>query len=184
MDVGFKFAIVQNIEMPSWVCATRLWRSEQILYHSHRRGLPIHPLFPVFAYPSMGLTPLEGLMMGTRCGDIDPSIHHYLLERGYDEKYISTMLTKKAGLVGISGKGDFRDVCDGHAKGDAICTLAFNMYCYRVRKYVGAYMAVLGGRVDAIVFTAGVGENSSRMTFARCLCVYLCSCNEVLGGGE
>lgn len=118
----------------------------------------------------MGLTPLEGLMMGTRCGDIDPSIHHYLLERGYDEKYIATMLTKKAGLVGISGKGDFRDVCDGHAKGDASCTLAFHMYCYRVLKYVGAYMAVLGGRVDAIVFTAGVGENSSRMTRLR-VCV-------------
>eukprot|EP01134_Creolimax_fragrantissima_P003196 CFRG3196T1 len=117
---------------------------------------------------SMGLTPLEGLMMGTRCGDIDPSIHGYLLERGYSETEIEQMLTKNSGLKGISGLGDFRDVVEGHEKGDKLCTLAFKMYAYRLHKYIGAYLAVLGGEVDAIVFTAGVGENSSALRHSVC----------------
>ncbi len=111
---------------------------------------------------SMGFTPLEGLMMGTRCGDIDPAITGYL-ERHHGMKLdeIETILNKKSGLLGISGvSSDLRDVEREYANGNDRARLALEIYCYHIRKYIGAYAVALG-RVDGIVFTAGVGENDS-----------------------
>ena len=109
---------------------------------------------------SMGLTPLEGLMMGTRSGDIDGGAVTFLMEKeGLTPEGVSTFLNKQCGLLGISGKTDMREV--KHAKlveGDDRARLAIDMYTYRLRKYIGAYAAALGG-VDIIVFTGGVGEN-------------------------
>jgi len=108
---------------------------------------------------SMGLTPLEGAVMGTRCGDIDPAIPTFIMEReGYTAKEMDGLLNKKSGLLGITGQyTDRRDISEGIEAGDERCKLAFDIESYRIKKYIGAYMAVLG-RVDAIVFTAGVGE--------------------------
>ena len=110
---------------------------------------------------SMGFTPLEGLMMGTRSGDIDPGVIFYLAERlGLDLKSINNLLNKESGLLGISGvSNDFRNLLEASSRGNKNAALAVEMFCYRVKKYIGAYMAVLG-RVHAIVFTAGIGENN------------------------
>ena len=109
---------------------------------------------------SMGLTPLEGLMMGTRSGDIDPALHAYLARNaGLDIDAIDAMLNRASGLKGICGSGDMREVEARADAADETAALALEMYCYRIRKYLGAYAAVLG-RVDAIAFTAGIGENS------------------------
>jgi len=108
---------------------------------------------------SMGLTPLEGLVMGTRSGDIDPGIIFYLEERkGYSVKEINNLLNKKSGLLGISGySNDFRNLME-KKDSDKRASLAIEIFCYRLKKYIGSYMAVLG-KVDAIIFTAGIGEN-------------------------
>ncbi len=108
---------------------------------------------------SMGLTPLEGLIMGTRSGDMDPAIITYLMNQtGLDALEIDRILNKKSGLLGITGKYiDRRDIQKGIDSGDGLCTLAQNMEGYRIKKYIGAYSAALG-KVDAVVFTAGVGE--------------------------
>jgi len=109
---------------------------------------------------SMGLSPLEGLVMGTRSGDIDPTIVFHLHRAAgipYDE--IEVLLTKDSGLKGICGDNDVREVVRRADSGDEAAQLALQVYCYRIRKYVGAYYAALG-RLDAIVFTAGVGENA------------------------
>ena len=111
---------------------------------------------------SMGLTPLAGLMMGTRCGDIDPSAVTYLMEK-LDKKpqEMADYLNKKSGVVGITGiSSDMRDIENVAAEGNERAQLALKMYDYRIKKYIGAYAAALGG-VDAIVFTAGVGENQT-----------------------
>jgi len=110
---------------------------------------------------SMGLTPLEGAIMGTRCGDIDPAIPMFMEgELGVSSKEMDTILNKKSGLLGITGKfTDRRDILSGANVGDVKCKLAVDMECYKLKKYLGAYAAALG-TVDAIVFTAGVGENS------------------------
>ncbi|MET0863925.1 MAG: acetate kinase [Nakamurella sp.] len=108
---------------------------------------------------SMGLTPLEGLVMGTRSGDIDPGVvFHLARNAGLDIDAIDTLLNRKSGMVGLSGVSDFRDLHKLIAAGDHDAALALDVYCHRVRKYVGAYLAVLGG-ADVIAFTAGVGEN-------------------------
>lgn len=109
---------------------------------------------------SMGLTPLEGLPMGTRCGDIDPALVTYMMRRmNFDCEQMDEYMNKKSGVFGISGvSSDFRDLDDATAAGNAHAKLAVDMFCYRVKKYIGAYAAAMGG-VDAIVFTAGVGEN-------------------------
>lgn len=109
---------------------------------------------------SMGLTPLEGLIMGTRSGDIDPSIMEYIAKKeNLDLAGVMNVLNKKSGVLGISGvSSDFRDLEDGHFAGDAHCTLTLEVFSYRVAKYIGAYVAAMNG-VDAISFTAGVGEN-------------------------
>ncbi|RFA16421.1 acetate kinase [Subtercola boreus] len=109
---------------------------------------------------SMGLTPLEGLVMGTRSGDLDPAVLVHLHRRaglGFDE--LDTLLNRRSGLVGLSGRGDMRDVVEAGDSGDEAAALALDVYLHRLKHYVGSYIAVLGG-VDAIVFTAGVGENS------------------------
>ncbi|MBB5935813.1 acetate kinase [Streptomyces zagrosensis] len=110
---------------------------------------------------SMGLTPLEGLVMGTRSGDIDPAaIFHLARVGGMSVDEIDTLLNKRSGLLGLCGDNDMREIGRRMGEGDQDAQLAFDVYIHRLRKYVGAYTAVLG-RVDAIAFTAGVGENSA-----------------------
>ena len=111
---------------------------------------------------SMGLTPLEGLVMGTRCGDIDPAIAFYLMrERDMSIDEIDNALNKKSGLVGITGNlVDRRDIASAADAGDAKARLAIDIESHRLRKYIGAYAAVIG-RVDAVIFTAGVGETQA-----------------------
>ncbi len=109
---------------------------------------------------SMGLTPLEGVPMGTRCGSIDPAIMPFLMERtGMSAKEMDAYMNKKSGMLGISGiSSDFRDLANATKQGNERAALAREMFCYKVKQYIGTYSATLGG-VDAIVFTAGVGEN-------------------------
>ena len=109
---------------------------------------------------SMGLTPLEGVPMGTRCGSIDPAIIPYLMGRtGMSAQEIDTYMNKKSGMLGISGvSSDFRDLAAAAKQGNERAALARKMFCYKVRQYIGSYAATLGG-VDAIVMTAGVAEN-------------------------
>ena len=117
---------------------------------------------------SMGMTPLEGLIMGTRSGDIDPAIPFYLnqnCDMSSDE--INTMLNKESGLKGICGENDMRAIHAMADAGDKDAQLAIDMYCYRIRKYIGAYCAVLG-KVDALVFTGGIGENDDRVRETIC----------------
>ncbi len=111
---------------------------------------------------SMGLTPLEGLVMGTRCGDLDPAIVLHLMEhRGLTLAETNALLNKKSGLLGLTGgkASDLRDIIKSREQGDAHAAAAVDVFCYRLRKYIGAYSVALG-RVDAVVFTAGIGENS------------------------
>ncbi len=110
---------------------------------------------------SMGMTPLEGLMMGTRSGDLDPAIVPFVMNKeDLTVNEVNSMLNKHSGLLAISGiSSDMREITDGMAEGDPNCTLAFEMYEYRLRKYIGSYTAAMNG-VDVIVFTAGIGENS------------------------
>ncbi|MCL2704529.1 MAG: acetate kinase [Defluviitaleaceae bacterium] len=109
---------------------------------------------------SMGFTPLEGLIMGTRSGDIDPAVVQFVMDKeGVDAKGAIDILNKKSGVLGISGvSSDFRDIEDAASKGNAQASLALESFCYRVAKYVGGYAAAMNG-VDAVVFTAGLGEN-------------------------
>ena len=108
---------------------------------------------------TLGMTPLEGLVMGTRSGDIDPAIHAFLhRNQAMDIDQIDRMLNNESGLKGICGMNDMRDIHQAAANGDRLARLALDVQTYRNRKYIGAFMAVLG-RVDAIVFTAGIGEN-------------------------
>lgn len=110
---------------------------------------------------TMGLTPLEGAMMGTRCGDIDPAIPPFIMDQeGCNPREIDSLLNKKSGILGITGRyTDRRDVIENAQQGDYRCKLALDIESYRIKKYIGAYAAALGG-VDAVVFTAGVGENA------------------------
>jgi acetate kinase len=110
---------------------------------------------------SMGLTPLEGLVMGTRCGDMDPAIVTFLMEReNLDIQQIGEVLNKKSGLIGISEvSNDFRELNAAIKEGNASAKLAIEVFYYRLKKYIGAYIAVMNG-VDVIVLTAGIGENN------------------------
>ena len=118
---------------------------------------------------SMGFTPLEGLIMGTRCGDIDAAILPFLMEKeGLDAKGLSDLMNKKSGVYGMTGiSSDFRDICDAAAEGNQQAIDALDAYHKRVKKYIGSYAAEMNG-VDAIVFTAGLGENGidNRMAIA------------------
>lgn len=109
---------------------------------------------------SLGMTPVEGLMMGTRSGDVDPGVLTFLMEaEGLDAAGISELINKKSGVLGVSGiSSDMREIEDGIKNGDERAILAMTMYDYRIKKYVGAYAAAMGG-VDVLVFTGGVGEN-------------------------
>ena len=109
---------------------------------------------------SMGFTPLEGLIMGTRCGDIDAAILPFLMEKeGLDAKGLSDLMNKKSGVYGMTGiSSDFRDIEDGAAAGNELAQVALVAYVQKVKKYIGSYAAEMNG-VDAVVFTAGVGEN-------------------------
>jgi acetate kinase len=110
---------------------------------------------------SLGMTPLEGLVMGTRSGDVDPALHLFLKQnKGMDLEAIDTMLNKESGLKGLCGMNDMRDIHRAVDSGDERAALALAVQTYRNRKYIGAFMAVLG-RVDGIVFTAGIGENDA-----------------------
>ena len=118
---------------------------------------------------TMGFTPLEGLLMGTRSGDLDPSIITYVM--GKEELNISevnTMLNKHSGLAGISGESsDMREIEQAVEDGDKKAKYAFDVFNYRIKKYVGAYAAAMGG-IDALVFTGGIGENSPKVRKAVC----------------
>ncbi|WP_233883740.1 acetate/propionate family kinase [Tenacibaculum piscium] len=109
---------------------------------------------------SLGFSPVTGLIMGSRSGDIDHSLIFYLIHNlGYDAKHVSDMLQKESGMLGLTGLSDLRDIEEAAEKGDKNCQLALDMNAYRIKKYIGSYIAVMNG-VDAIVFTAGIGENS------------------------
>jgi len=117
---------------------------------------------------SMGLTPLEGVVMGTRSGDFDPAILFYLADKGYDIKQLNTLCNKKSGLLGISGvSNDMRNLTELAQKGNERAKLAIDIFCYRIKKYIGTYMAVLGG-IDAVVFTGGIGENAASVRSLIC----------------
>ena len=109
---------------------------------------------------SMGMTPLEGLVMGTRSGDVDPAVLiHLHRQAGLNFDELDTLLNRRSGLLGLTGSGDMRDVQDAASRGDSTAEAALAVYRHRVRRYIGAYIAHLGG-LDALVFTAGVGENN------------------------
>lgn len=117
---------------------------------------------------SMGLTPLEGLVMGTRSGDFDPAIIFYLADKGYDIARLNKLCNKQSGLLGLSGESnDMRNLCELAEKNNPRAALAIDIFCYRIIKYIGAYTAVLG-RVDAIVFTGGIGENATAVREKIC----------------
>ncbi|MHC5159757.1 MAG: acetate/propionate family kinase, partial [Planctomycetota bacterium] len=117
---------------------------------------------------SMGMTPLEGVVMGTRSGDMDPAILFYLADKGYSVDELNTLCNKKSGLLGISGQSnDMRNLREIAAAGDARAQLAIDIFAYRIKKYIGAYTAVLG-TVDAIVFTGGIGENNPDLRAQIC----------------
>ena len=118
---------------------------------------------------SMGYTPLDGLVMGTRSGEIDPAIIPFLMEKeNMNAEQIDDYLNRRSGVLGISGlSSDFRDLESAAARGDERSQVAIDIFAYRVKKYIGAYTAAMGG-VDAIVFTAGLGENSSSMREKIC----------------
>ena len=113
---------------------------------------------------SMGFTPLEGLIMGTRSGDIDANVIQFLCKKtGYDVNKVTEILNKESGLLGITEKSsDMRDICEMFANGEPQAVLALNMLAYRIKKYIGAYVAALDG-VDGICFTAGIGENTPEL---------------------
>lgn len=118
---------------------------------------------------SMGLTPAEGLLMGTRCGDVDPGILTFIMNKeGLNAGQLSNLINKNSGVLGISGvSSDMRELEAAINEGDPRAMLAMNVFCYRIKKYIGAYAAAMGG-VDIIVFTGGVGENQCTMRKAVC----------------
>lgn len=117
---------------------------------------------------SMGFGPLNGLVMGTRSGDIDPSIIFHLVNHlGYSLDQVNNLLNKQSGMQGLTGFSDMRDITKAMAAGNTNADLAYEMYAYRIKKYIGSYAAILNG-LDAIVFTAGVGENDSNIRRMVC----------------
>lgn len=108
---------------------------------------------------SMGLTPLQGLVMGTRSGDVDPGLHSFLGRQGWSAQEVDAMLNKRSGMLGLCGFTDMRDVDAAIRRGEAASKLAADIYVHRLVSYIGSYWAVMGG-LDAIVFTAGIGENA------------------------
>ncbi|MHC4518556.1 MAG: acetate/propionate family kinase [Planctomycetota bacterium] len=138
---------------------------------------------------SMGFTPLEGLVMGTRTGDFDPAILFYLADKGYDLAALNALCNKESGLLGISGaSNDMRTLEQLAEQGNARARLAIEIFCYRVRRYIGAYFAILNP-LHAVVFTGGIGENSPLVRERICrdldhMGIQLDPRNEETGGGE
>jgi len=140
---------------------------------------------------SMGLTPLEGLIMGTRSGDVDPSLVGFLARKeNTDIRTVDDWLNQTSGLLGVSGLSkDMRELLDAARKGDPRAALAIEMFCYRVKKYIGAYMAVLGG-ADAVIFGGGIGENASEVRARICHGLEWCGLrldskrNQAIAGNE
>jgi acetate kinase len=140
---------------------------------------------------SMGLTPLEGLVMGTRSGDIDPAIPLFLMRNGYSEHDVDEMLNKKSGVFGLSDyvSSDMRDIRKARDEGNKLAAMALDVYIYRMAKYIGAYATAMKG-IDVLIFTAGVAENTTEIR--KRVCEYLTvfgveiddSKNEDLNGGE
>jgi acetate kinase len=118
---------------------------------------------------TMGFTPLEGLLMGTRSGDMDPSVILYIMSKeGLNYAEANTLLNKHSGLTGISGvSSDMREIQGEMEKGNKRAAQAFDVFTYRVKKYIGAYAAAMGG-LDAVVFTGGIGENSAAVRKVSC----------------
>ncbi len=117
---------------------------------------------------SMGMTPLEGLVMGTRCGDIDPAVHFYLCKNlGFDNQTLDDLFNRQSGLLGLCGLNDMREIHARAEAGDEKAELAIGISCHRLKKYIGAYSAELG-RVDAVCFTGGIGENDSETRARAC----------------
>jgi len=119
---------------------------------------------------SMGFTPLEGLIMGTRCGDIDPAIVFYLMEhKKLDNLQVNKLLSKHSGMLGLAniGSNDLRDIIEARDRGDTQADIAVRAFAYRIKKYIGSYVAAMGG-LDILVFTAGIGENSPLIRSMAC----------------
>ena len=117
---------------------------------------------------SMGFTPLEGLMMGTRSGDVDPAVLLYLMDRGFTQAQLNEILNKKSGLLGLSGiSNDLRDLEEAAERGDRNAIEALDVYAYRIRKYIGSYVANMV-KVDVLVFTGGIGQYGTRMRERVC----------------
>lgn len=116
---------------------------------------------------SMGFSPNSGLIMGTRSGDIDSTIIFYLINKGYTSKELFNSFNKKSGMMGICGRSDMRDIRNAYDKGEKKACLAYDIYSYRIKKYIGAYSAIMNG-IDAIVFTGGVGEHDDIARFLIC----------------
>lgn len=117
---------------------------------------------------SMGFGPIGGLIMGTRSGDLDPAvIFHLINQLGYDPEQVNNLLNKRSGMLGLTGFSDMRDITKALEAGDEPAKLAYELYTYRIKKYIGAYVAVLNG-LDALVFTAGVGENDAKVREMVC----------------
>lgn len=118
---------------------------------------------------TMGLTPLEGLMMGTRCGDVDAGVFSFLCRQGHSPEEVDAILNKRSGLLGVSGvSADMRTVAEAASQGNQDASLARDIYVQRIRKYLGAYLVKLDGQCDAIAFTAGVGENDAQLREKVC----------------
>ncbi|UOB16968.1 acetate/propionate family kinase [Abyssalbus ytuae] len=117
---------------------------------------------------SLGFGPNNGLIMGTRSGDIDQSVIFFLIDKlGYSSQEANQILNKQSGMLGLTGNSDLRDIEDRAYEGDESCKLALEMNAYRIKKYIGAYAAIMNG-LDAIIFTAGIGENSSKIRELVC----------------
>jgi len=117
---------------------------------------------------SMGFGPLSGLIMGTRTGDIDPTIIFYLVNTlGYTVEQVSNLVNKQSGMLGLTGYSDMRDITKAIKEGNQAAKLAYDMYAYRIKKYIGSYTAILNG-IDAVIFTAGVGENDTMVRQLVC----------------
>lgn len=117
---------------------------------------------------TMGLTPLQGVMMATRSGDLDPSVVTYLINKGMEPASVETLLNKKSGFLGLCGASDIRNVHEMANAGDAAAALALDVFVSRVKKYIGSYMVELEGNVDALVFTAGIGEHDHEIRRMIC----------------
>lgn len=111
---------------------------------------------------SMGMTPLAGLVMGTRCGDIDPSISHYLIRQGFSQEKVENLLNHRSGLKGVAGVNDMRLIETRAEEGDENAQLALAIFCYRIQHYLGAYYSQTP-RLDGVIFTGGIGENSVKV---------------------